>query len=244
MQCAIPLKGLFFFTIKIHHALLMLYSSCIMLGTNKIASKKFPSNLSDPSTSKIKERSTEQRTHFGIFGTTHPAEIEPVVATQPSESRVCVTNRPPEMGIFTNRLSEQYAGTPAVYSQIGKQNPAVAQPHRVTKEKIIENQYPAVVNRLHAPDVAGMSAVTRFFESNCNSDIARKLRTHPGFFICRHMRLAVHEVHIHQCFLPWLVMNVTPQKPYIPPVFLSLRDLVITILKFHTLPGTYLCRIM
>ena len=77
-----------------------------ILGTNKIASKKFPSNLSDPSTSKMKERSAEQRTHFGIFDTTHPAEMEPVVATQPSESRVPVTNRPPEIGIFTNRLSE------------------------------------------------------------------------------------------------------------------------------------------
>ena len=146
-----------------------------MFGTNKIASKKFPSNLSDPSTSKIKVRSAEQRTHFGIFDTTHPAEIEPVVVTQPSESRVPVTNRPPEMSIFTNRLSEQYAGTPAVYSQVGKQNSAVAQPHRVTKEKIIANQYPTVVDRLHAPDVAGMSAVTRFFEPNCSSVIARNV---------------------------------------------------------------------
>ena len=144
-----------------------------MLGINKIASKKFPSNLSDPSTSKIKVRSAEQRTHFGIFDTAHPTEIEPVVATQPSESRVPVTNRQPEMGIFTNRLSEQYAGTTAIYSQVGRQNSAVAQPHRGTKEKIVANQYPIVVDRLHAPDVAEMSSVTHFFEPNCSSDIAR-----------------------------------------------------------------------
>ena len=144
-----------------------------MLGTNKIASKKFPSNLSDPFNSKIKETSAEQRMQFGIFDITHPAEIEPVLTTQPSESRVPVTNRPPEMGIFTNWLSEQYADTLAVYSQVGKQNSAVAQSNHVTKEKIIVNQYPTVVDRLHAPDVAGMSAVTRFFEPNCSSDIAR-----------------------------------------------------------------------
>ena len=65
----------------------------------------------------------------------------------------------------------QYSATPAVYSKV-KQNPAVAQPHRVIYEKISANQYPNVVNRLHAPDVAGMSAVTNLFKPNYGSDIA------------------------------------------------------------------------